>query len=144
MKVRWTEESVRFRITPTELDTLLSGDAVQQTLAVSGGEWCAELSADDGDVPCLAWRGPVLSVTLTCGELVALADAKAEGVYLRLGEPRCRVLVEKDFPCAHPHADEACEPETERFVPTPGYLQRKDLGHGPAVVAEHSAEAILS
>jgi hypothetical protein len=36
-----------------------------------------------------------------------------------------RLLVEKDFPCAHPHAPEAREPETERFPPTPGFVARK-------------------
>ena len=39
--------------------------------------------------------------------------------------PGLRLLVEKDFPCAHPHAPEAHEPATERFAPTAAFLERK-------------------
>ena len=48
-------------------------------------------------------------------------------------------MVEKDFPCAHPHTAEAKEPETERFTATAAFLARKrdsagDVAHvhGPS------------
>jgi hypothetical protein len=93
------------------------------------------------------WCGPgelgTLLVVLTPAELMALADVEAEGVYLRVGEPQCRVLVEKDFPCAHPHADQVCEPETERFAPTAGYLRRKDLGLSSGATVESRTETAV-
>jgi hypothetical protein len=55
-----------------------------------------------------------------------LADASREGIYLGASASSgIRLLLEKDFPCAHPHSEEAAEPETGRFAPTSSYLARK-------------------
>jgi hypothetical protein len=53
-------------------------------------------------------------------------DSDAEGVYFTTGgREGMRFFIEKDFPCAHPHSADACEPESERFAPTAAYLARK-------------------
>src|SRR5215207_9087810 len=93
MKVRWTGDSLRLRITPGELAALERGEPVSEGLARVG---------------------------LTDEDVRRLAAPEAEGVYPHT--PELRLLVEKDFPCAHPHAPEAREPATERFPPTPAFL----------------------
>ena len=128
MKVRWADDSLRLRITPSELTALAIGDALTTTLSVPGGaRWSvvvrpkapfSELRSDDGPV----------EVRLTPDDLWRLVDGKVEGVYFTTGgDSPIRYFIEKDFPCGHPHAEEACEPETERFAPTERYLRRKRL-----------------
>ena len=128
MKVRWTEESLRLRITPDELQQLLQGRRVGTRLAFPGGGcWRVEV-----DPACtrlgVAWREGAVAVQMAPGDVARLAEPDREGVYGAAdgrGEPR--VLIEKDFPCAHPHSDEACEPETPRFAPTATFLERRGL-----------------
>lgn len=54
-----------------------------------------------------------------------IAEAVERAVAARVDRPGSRLMVEKDFPCAHPHTAEAKEPETERFAPTAAFLARK-------------------
>jgi hypothetical protein len=37
MKIRWTQNSVRFRITPSELAAIERGEAISETLQLPGG-----------------------------------------------------------------------------------------------------------
>lgn len=92
MKVRWTDESLRLRITPTELRLLIAGKPLAATLQVPGGAW--HVHVDPGGAP------------------------------LSVHAPGLRLMVEKDFPCTHPHPVEAAEPATERFAPTAEFRRR--------------------
>ena len=67
-----------------------------------------------------------MGVGLTADDVRRLAALDEEGVYPHA--PGLRLLVEKDFPCAHPHVPEAREPATERFAPTSAFLDRKTGG----------------
>jgi hypothetical protein len=126
MKVRWTGDSLRLRITPGELAALERGEAVSEGLAFpGGGGWRIRLDPTAG-VAGVAWAEGVVCVGLARADVRRLAAPDAEGVYPHT--PRLRLLVEKDFPCAHPHAPDAREPETERFQPTHAFLERKAGG----------------
>ena len=127
MKVRWTGDSLRLRITPAELAALEDGRAVGERLALGDGAWSVVLDPAAGRTG-VAWVNGTVRVGLDAGDLARLAAPDAEGVYPRTPGPR--LLVEKDFPCAHPHAPEAREPETERFAPTRAFVARK--AGGPA------------
>lgn len=122
MKIRWTNESVRLRITPTELLMLGEGRTVEETLRLPGGTWHVRLVVG-GDVLSIQTRDDIVVVELPPADVALLSDPTREGVYAHTAE--LRLLVEKDFPCAHPHAAEAAEPPTERFRPTPQFLARK-------------------
>jgi hypothetical protein len=123
MKVRWTGESLRLRITPGELAALERGEEVSERLALpGGGGWAVRLDPRAGRAG-VAWTDGAVRVGLTPGDVRRLAAADAEGVYPHA--PELRLMVEKDFPCAHPHAPEAMEPATERFAPPPAFLERK-------------------
>lgn len=126
MKVRWTDLSVRLRITPTELSELVRGLSVATTLPLTDDTvWAIRLQP--GAATTRLESGPTaILVALTAGDVERLCDGDTEGVYFwSEGEPPIRYYVEKDFPCEHPHPVEVCEPETERFAPTDGYLRRK-------------------
>lgn len=111
------------RITPGELEALGRGEAIEETLRFGGSaSWVASL------VPAVATQfavvGSLATVTLSPEDCARLADPEAEGVYFTADD--FRYFVEKDFPCAHPRAAEALEPETSTFAPPPGFNERKN------------------
>ena len=124
MKIRWTSHSVRLRISPSELDRLLSGGAVTETLTLpGGGGWSAALVP--ADKTGLRLAAGCLCLSLAPDARAQLAAPDAEGVYFQTdGAPSLRYFVEKDFPCAHPGAPEAHEPPSETFAPPPGFKER--------------------
>jgi hypothetical protein len=122
MKIRWTHQSLRLRITPPELEALRRGESVQETSGFPGG-WSVTLECRaapglfPGETP-----GSV-AVALSPVQLMELARPDAEGVYL--GADAYRYYIEKDFPCLHPRAIEATEPATETFLAPPNFAQKK-------------------
>ena len=128
VKVRWTPAHIRLRITPAELDAIGRHEAFESEIAFSGGAWTLRLDPAGGTLGA-AWVDGVVVVTLGETGRNRMLERDVEGVYQEDG-PSPRVSVEKDFPCAHPHPDEAGEPVTERFVPTPSYRARKGLKDG--------------
>jgi hypothetical protein len=122
VKIRWTQNSVRLRITPSELSTLERGEAVEESLALGEGSWRAKLQI--GETTKLETKGASLIFSLSATDRAQLSDDSAEGVYF--SENGFRYFVEKDFPCAHPRAAEAAEPVSETFLPPPGFEERKN------------------
>ncbi|HEX8550877.1 MAG TPA: hypothetical protein VF681_04915 [Abditibacteriaceae bacterium] len=122
MKIRWTKNSVRFRITPQELGALEIGETVQESMHFRGEElWRA--SVEIGDETALQ-SGNGVTISLSTSDRARLAEPDAEGVYF--SEDGFRYYIEKDFPCAHPRAVEAAEPVTDTFVPPPDFEERKN------------------
>jgi hypothetical protein len=125
VKVRWTEGSIRFRITPTELSRLREGEAVMTALSLpGGGGWRAAIGI--GPATEIHAAGPAVRLTLSAADFARLSAPDTEGVYFEAagGGARLRYYVEKDFPCAHPGATEAKEPSTETFAAPPGFKER--------------------
>jgi hypothetical protein len=123
MKVRWTNGSVRFRITPKELDTLIAGDAIETSLAAPGGSWRVVIQA--AAETRIAMVEGVLQVTIDAADRDRLADAETEGVYFSSeGNEPLRYYVEKDFPCVHPRPPAAHDPVTETFAPPEDFKLR--------------------
>ena len=109
MKVRWTENSLRLRITPPELEALRHRQVVIASLSV--GIWEVFLEAGPWDSQLLT-RGAQIHVHLSMADLAALLEPSCEGVYLTRGD--FAYYVEKDFPCEHPRpAEVALEPASE-------------------------------
>ena len=131
MKIRWTQNSVRFRITPSELAAIERGEAVIETLQLPGAvaagavAWCAAI-IPTAEETTLTFESGKLNLSLSKADLQQLAVPENEGVYFQAqGELAFRYLIEKDFPCAHPRAADALEPTTETFVPPSGFEERK-------------------
>ena len=127
MKVRWNRDSFRLRITPTELQALVNGEAVREELPLpDGGCWAAQIVSASGGETRLASDSQALTVALSRADVARLAVPEAEGVYFQHeGAFPLRYLIEKDFPCVHPRAIHAQEPPTETFAPPNGFEERK-------------------
>ncbi len=122
MKVRWNRDSVRLRITPSEMAMILGGEQVAEELCFPGGAaWRIVVNA--GPQTALASESSAASVALSAEDREKLAEPDAEGVYLQAGG--LRYYIEKDFPCVHKRGAEALEPDTETFVPPAGFEERK-------------------
>lgn len=123
MKVRWNQNSLRLRITPSELATLKQSETVSETLTFPGDvSWSVQLVV--GEVTNLTSESTAACLTLSPEDLQTLAAPDMEGVYFQT-ENGLRFWVEKDFPCAHPRAAEAAETETETFNAPAGFEERK-------------------
>lgn len=125
MKVRWTDSSVRLRITPTELAALEQGETLRARLAFPGGAWAISL-LPRSEVTDLRFADGEARLLLSAQDGMRLSHPEAEGVYFETDPPDpIRFYVEKDFPCAHPTAAEAREPQTEAFAPPADFEARK-------------------
>lgn len=129
MKIRWTNHSLRLRITPSELEALERDEVVRAELVLPGG-----------GLPGGGWRAAVCPGEATSIEMIEgevrlflsradrdqLARPDQEGVYFQTSSPPAlRYFIEKDFPCVHPRAAEILEPPGETFAAPPGFEQRK-------------------
>lgn len=124
MKIRWTQNSIRFRITPSELAALKNGDAIGEVLSLPGGIIWSTRIEPESTLTRLDYTGGVLRLHLHRSDLAQLLAPDAEGVYFSNAE--VRYFIEKDFPCVHPRASEAAEAETETFSAPAGFEERKN------------------
>ena len=116
MKIRWTVDSIRLRITPSELQSLFQNEIVRQSVKLGAGSWTARIVPGCAVTDYTLVDG-ALQVNLSAHDRVRLADAAAEGVYFDpTSEQHVRLYIEKDLACEHPRAAEAQEPETETFA----------------------------
>lgn len=128
MKIRWTHDSVRFRITPTEMEAILHGKLVRETMPLpGGGSWGAAISPGESSPTHLASEHTEIIVYLAPGDRERLGAPDAEGVYFPGEDGGLRFFIEKDFPCVHPRALEAAEPATETFPAPEGFAERKGV-----------------
>lgn len=125
MKIRWMEQVVRFRITPTELSDLIVGNSVQEELSMLGGKWTAQIDPNVLESG-LEMQGNCCICSLSASDLLLLSAPDSDGVYFeeRYGQ-EIRFYIEKDFPCVHPRASEAPELTKETFNPPVGFEARK-------------------
>ena len=124
MKVRWTESSLRLRITPSELDAIVRGERVGEALRVHGGV-CWQVAVLAGEPTALTSEEGTMLMILSAADRALLAAPDAEGVYFQSPDG-LRYLVEKDFPCIHPRTSKTQEPVTETFQPPPDFERRKN------------------
>lgn len=127
MKVRWTAESLRLRITPSELAQAEQRLPIETALTLGPGDgWRVELQVEEGITTALTQDGSTLRVTLAPVDLKRLLDPETEGVYFTADRADgVRFYVEKDFPCIHPRGIEALEPPTETFPAPDDFEERK-------------------
>ncbi|MBV9470020.1 MAG: hypothetical protein JOZ57_12340 [Abitibacteriaceae bacterium] len=125
--MRWTHNSLRLRISPSELAQLQQGEIVTETLMLSpDGSWSAIIQPDSALTNLILAAG-TLRFLLAPSDLERLSVPETEGVYFTTAsEPPVRYFIEKDFPCIHPRADGAQEPATETFAPPADFAQRKE------------------
>lgn len=122
MKTRWTQNSVRLRITPDELAQLQRGEIVGANFLASRlDDWSVRVLPSDKT--SLEMRGGDLQFFLAQSEVEKLSENGCEGVYF--SQNAVRFYIEKDFPCVHPRAGKTEETPTETFAPPNGFEERK-------------------
>jgi hypothetical protein len=115
MKIRWNSGSLRLRITPQELEALLRGEAVAESIHFAGtGSWACRIQPG-GDISEATGDGSEFILHLSGNDLSRLAAPDTEGVYFSSTEPKLKFFIEKDFPCDHPRAPEVREPDAQTF-----------------------------
>ena len=127
MKIRWTHDSVRLRITPSELEALGRSEIVKERLRFTGtvNGWGAAILPGVAATSAQLVGGDLL-VRLSGKDCQQLSEPDCEGVYFQVEEDTAtRYYIEKDFPCVHPRAIEAMEPQTETFPAPTGFEERK-------------------
>lgn len=111
MKLRIRGNSVRLRVTQTEVESIRAGEAVSETTDFGGGRRLTYRLAADPAAPamCAAYADGVITVSVPAGEaqrwtetdLVSLAAEQAADDGGTLS-----ILVEKDFQCLAPREGE--------------------------------------
>jgi hypothetical protein len=138
MKVRWTKNSLRLRITPPELDALEQGDPVREEIRFPGSAtsgWNVVIQPGSLGTSLLQ-RGCSVLLLLGDTDRRRLNTPEAEGVYFEVdladvagpgtgNRGTFRYYIEKDFPCIHPRAGDAMEDPTETFATPPHFADRK-------------------
>jgi len=132
MKIRWMRNSVRLRITPAELKSLQQNQPVCEEFRIGAGAgavagaWSAEVRPGASETNLTLENGK-LSIQLSAADCARLSEPQNEGVYFQHNtQPELSYFIEKDFPCAHPRADEAREAPSETFTPPPNFEERKN------------------
>ena len=120
MKIRWRRGSVRFRISPPEMEAIQQGESVSEVLAFPGGVWRATI-APGALTRLLGDEDGGLTLWLAPEDRERLFAPETEGIYFE-GDV-LRYYLEKDFPCVHPRPREAQE-SSETFAPPPGFAAR--------------------
>ena len=114
--------SLRLRITPTELQALMRGEAISESLGPAG---CWTVSVEPGPGTRFVAHAERVAVSLSSDDLGRLAQPDSEGVYFTSAEtPTVAYFIEKDFPCVHPRPPETRQLETETFAPPAGFEKR--------------------
>ena len=123
MKIRWTKDSIRFRITPSEMEQLQRGARIEEALSFGSGEWRAQI--DSAQRHRVTFEEGRVTIELSADDLATLAIPENEGIYFHQNAVPNRYFIEKDYPCAHPRGSEAMEPKTETFPAPDDFLERK-------------------
>lgn len=123
MKLRVRGNSLRLRLTQTEVAAIARGQAVEEALHFAGGGQLRYVLAPDGAVPepVAAFREGTVLVSLPLARAIAWARGGEVALQSSSGYSPS-LLVEKDFACLKPRAHEH-EDESDLF-PNP------NLAHG--------------
>ena len=103
MKVRIQRNSIRLRLTISEVGRLAEGKTVSSTLEISPIKFTYELKAGRVDNIAVSFAQGTLAATIPFADAKDLALTDRVGVR-STGSPE--VVIEKDFGCARPRPDE--------------------------------------
>ena len=129
MKVRWKHDSLRLRITPSELEDLLRGKQISERFDLSDGPVWEVAIHPNAEETNLRNVGPVVHLLISREDQKKLGDPETHGIYFtthRSGRDLIRYFIEKDFPCIHPRAADAPEGPSETFPLPPGFVAEED------------------
>jgi ribonuclease inhibitor len=100
VKIRFTNSSLRVRITPNQLEQIKNRDSLELEFGIPGG-WKFVLEADEQTK--LETRDGIMVFGLSPADATLLSEPTREGVYFEADG--IRFFIEKDFPCEHPRTN---------------------------------------
>lgn len=113
MKLRIKDNSLRLRLTQTEVNQIARGETVQARIAFGLADNALTYTLASQEVPeiVVIYQNHTISVSLPKKVARAWAMGDTVGIekLLPLADDQLRVLIEKDFQCLHqrPHEDES-------------------------------------
>ncbi len=108
MKIRFTNSSLRVRITPNELERIQNREPLELVFGLPSA-WT--ISVLPSQTTVLETRDGLVVFGLSSDDAALLAEPSREGVYFEANG--IRFFIEKDFPCEHPRT--MLEESTETF-----------------------------
>jgi hypothetical protein len=126
MKVRWKYDSLRLRITPTELKNLLDGRQIFERFDLSEEPVWEVILCPNAKETSLRNTGSVVRLMLSQQDQIKLMSPDIPGVYFTTNRPdgsSLRYFIEKDFPCVHARPLDSQESPTETF-PSPNIINQ--------------------
>jgi hypothetical protein len=125
MKVRIQANSIRVRLTQSEVRRIAGGSSVEQTTTFSPlAKLCSRVeSSSQVEKPIATFENQYLTLSLPSNE--ARHWAESEEVGIETDQPvgdgtSLRIIIEKDFECLHPRGEEIADafPRPVRAVDT--------------------------
>src|SRR5882757_5765087 len=98
MKIRLMNDSIRVRLTQTEVETLASGGAIEAVTPIPGDAFTCVVQPSTGSIEAHHSSGR-LTVLLPAQQTATWAASEDEGMYANAGS--VRVAIEKDYRCIH-------------------------------------------
>jgi hypothetical protein len=102
MKLRILGNSIRLRLTRSEVERVSSGEVLKETTRLPGGNFCYSLSGADVDEVRAMISGGHLRVTVPRDALTRWHDGDAVAVDAPVESGAAAVLIEKDYACLTP------------------------------------------
>ena len=105
MKLRIRRNSIRLRLTISEVEWVAAGEAVSATLETAPMKFTYELKAGQVDNVTVSFNEDRLAVSIPFEDAKDLARTERVGIRSS-GGPATLVVIEKDFGCAKPRPGE--------------------------------------
>jgi len=109
MKIRIRENSLRIRITQSELKELLAGNKVVSSIQFPNEtQLTYGLSPVNNESTSIQYRENIISIQIGTLDMETMAEEQSVGVQSihNTGEQSLDLLIEKDFTCLHPRGVE--------------------------------------
>ena len=109
MKIRIRENSLRIRITQSELKKLLDGNHVVSTINFPNGtQLTYGLSPTNTETTTIQYLESIISIRMGTLDIETMGDEKSVGVQSihNAGESTLNLLIEKDFACLHQRGED--------------------------------------
>ena len=110
MKIRMKEDSVRLRLTQSEVSSLHKTGLISCTVPFPNAEFTYEIRREGSDIYC-SFSNNCISVSIPEIELDEWAGSDQIGIdhWIDVGSSQLRILIEKDFACLteRKHEDES-------------------------------------
>jgi len=102
MKLRILGNSLRLRLTRSEVERIANGDVLKESTRLAGGNFCYSLAGSDGEEVVAMISGGHLRITAPRKALIRWHDSDDVAVDAPVESGAAAILIEKDYACLTP------------------------------------------